>query len=71
MFVAHHCDLISVGAVLVWQLDADIVVVTDTVDGGPLAANDVGVVFGLHMHHHGEATQLLGGGGGSIQCNLV
>ena len=60
MLIAHDGDLVSVWPVLVGQLDANIVVVADLVDGCSLSADDVRVILGIDLHGHLEASQLLG-----------
>lgn len=59
MFVASDGDLMRVWPLLVWQLDANAVVIADLVDGGSLPTDDVGMVLGLNCQRYGETTQLL------------
>ena len=56
MFVPHDHDFIGIGAVFVGKLDANVVVITDFVDGGTFTANDVWVVLRINTEGHLEAS---------------
>lgn len=57
-------DVVLVRPVLVRQLDPHVVIVPDLVDGGPLLADDVRVVLGVHLERHAETLQRLKEGEG-------
>ena len=56
VFVPHDHDISSVGAIFDRKLDANLMVITDFVDGGALTANDVRVVLRVNAEGHLEAS---------------
>lgn len=59
MLVTCDSDVFSIGAILVGQLDLDVMVISDLVDGGPFLSDDVRVVPRLNLEGDGEAAKSL------------
>ena len=59
MLIPHDHNFISISTIFVRKLDADVMVITDFVDGGSFAANDVGMELGININGHLVASQLL------------
>ena len=59
MLIASDDYFIRIRAFFVWQLDPHTMIVTDLVDCGSLASNDVWVVLLVNIQSDRETTELL------------